>query len=305
MNKKWIFLVLFSIIFGATCENPKIGIDQLFPGAGFAKGWSWHAKPKHFSSNNLYEYINGEAELYLSYNFKELSTLTYFWGAPEDTFLTVDIYDMGTVLNAFGLYSSYRYPEYRFERIGAEAFVSDFGLKMFKGRFVAEIKSSDNSGRCQKAVLAIAEGIAGRITEPADFPKMIAILPEMNQIPHSLRYYSNEMLNQAFLPEGLMAKYRMDGEEVSAFVIIFGNDQKAEEGFQKLITFYRESGGQFLSSVLPQNGSFGVKTAYHGFTCHKIEGKVLYGMQDLRLPEKGSSLMLQMKRTISQYFNHQ
>src|SRR4030042_4975524 len=96
------------LLLACVCDPGLKGLDQLFPGPGFEKGWSWQGVPRHFTVQNLYEYIDGEAELYYAYGFRELATLTYFWKNPEDTFFTVNVYDMGDSLNAFGIYSNYR-----------------------------------------------------------------------------------------------------------------------------------------------------------------------------------------------------
>ncbi len=166
------FSCLFFVLFGfaLSCENPQKGLDQLFPGPGFEKGWSWFEMPTHYNPEDLYDYIDGEAELYLSYGFKELATLTYFWRSVDDTFLVVDIYDMGTSLNGFGLYSVYRHPEYKFEDIGTEAIVSDFGIKFYQGRYVVELKAGNDSEKTSHAVRVVAQKISERIGEPAEPP---------------------------------------------------------------------------------------------------------------------------------------
>ena len=66
---KYKHLIAAGLILLIACEVPRKGLDQIFPGAGFEKGWSWHGSPKHYFPENLYDYINGEAELYLSYGF--------------------------------------------------------------------------------------------------------------------------------------------------------------------------------------------------------------------------------------------
>lgn len=295
MHNKWfIAFVFFLLSFGLSCEQTKAGLDQLFPGPGFEKGWSWHGKPKHYSPQNLYVYINGEAELYLAYDFKELASLTYFWGSPEDTFITVDIYDMGTPLNAFGLYCSYRYPGYAYEKIGAEAFVSDFGLKFLKDRLVIEIKTSDESEKCRKAGRTIALQIASRIAGPDVFPDIVSMLPEKDQIPYTLKYTAKEMLNQSFLPGGLEAKYKLGNDESTGFVVLFSDQVSAEEGLKKLKAFYKESDAQFLPDMVQPGVLTGMKTRYHGYILMNIQGTVLNGIQDLSSPEKGFFWMSQM-----------
>jgi hypothetical protein len=298
MSRNWIYAA-FAVAVIAACDTAKPGMDQLFPGAGFEKGWSWQGKPKHYLPQNLYEYIDGEAELYLSYDFKELASLTYFWGSPADTFFTVDIYDMGTPVNAFGLYSSFRYPGYQYEKIGTEGFVSEFGLKFLKGRYVVEIKSSDESGKCRKAVRTVAGTLAERIPDPAVFPEVVSLLPSENQIPATLRYTAKEMLNQSFLPEGLEAKYRIGDEEDTGFVILFTDSASSREGLMKLVAFYRESGYKPVSGKLPGVIASAVRTPYHGCTLLALAGTSIVGIQDLTAPEKGYALIQEMVRAVS------
>ena len=296
MFKKAHRPVLAAIVLLASCEPSTKGLDLLFPGPGFEKGWSWQNKPKHYVPENLYEYINGEAELYLSYHFKELATLTYFWGSPEDTFVTVDIYDMGTPIDGFGLYSTYRYPGYAFEAIGSEAFGSEFGLKFLKGRYVVDLKGSDESEKVQNAVRVLAARIAERITDPAELPELLRRLPEKNQKPKTLRYIAKEMLNQAFLPQGLEAKYDAVGEEVTGFVVLFDSTRAAEEGLDRLRTFFQESNIQPVQSRLPAGAAFAVKTPYHGITLLGLAGDRMYGIQDLTKTENGFDLFNDMMR---------
>lgn len=293
MFRRFSSFVLF--VFVLSCENPQKGLDQLFPGPGFEKGWSWFGMPTHYSPEDLYDYIDGEAELYLSYGFKELATLTYFWGSADDTFFVVDIYDMGTSLNGFGLYSNYRHPGYRFEDIGTEAIVSDLGIKFYQGRYVVELRTGDGSGKTEKAIRVVAQKISERIDEPAEPPEILAFLPQENRVEKTLRYVAQEMLSQAFLPGGIAARYTVGGREVTGFVVLFDDSEEARGGFEKLKRFFEEAGGDFVSlAELGQDG-FGVKTTYHDYVLVSLTGRFLAGAQDLLLPESGVGLVEKIK----------
>ena len=109
-----LFLV-FSVLITA-CQKPE-GLEGLFPG-GNVSGWERVGSIDTYAPGTLFEYINGEAELYLKYDFVELATAIY---EREDPSIVVDMYDMGSELNAFGLYSNYRHPRYSFGPVGTEA----------------------------------------------------------------------------------------------------------------------------------------------------------------------------------------
>ncbi|HEX9933932.1 MAG TPA: DUF6599 family protein, partial [bacterium] len=120
MLKKGMVFLLLAAVGTAMADN----LDALFPQKELEPGWMPQGQPVHYMPDNLYEYIDGEAELYLSYGFKELAALVYYAGSPEDTFVTVDVYDMDKPLDAFGLYSNLRFPDYTYETMGTEGFSS-------------------------------------------------------------------------------------------------------------------------------------------------------------------------------------
>ena len=60
---------------------------------------------------SLFEYINGGAELYLSYGFERLISAFYQLGDDEEKSIVLDIYDMGTPLQAYGVFGANRREE--------------------------------------------------------------------------------------------------------------------------------------------------------------------------------------------------
>jgi len=291
--KKWIgWIILGTITLFSFCFRPTSKLDTLFPSPGFEKGWKWDGKPKHYSPETLYQYIDGEADLYLSYGFQALSTLLYYWHSPEDTFVVVDIYDMGTPLNAFGIYSNFRHPEYNFQNIGVEAFVSEYGLKFAKSQYFVDIKLGNFSERCQRAGLVIATEIARRIKSPEHLPKELELLPLDQQKPKTLRYVKNEMLNHGFLPGGVEARYFTSEGEALAFVVIFDSLQQAVRGFDEFKTFYTLTSGNALPTEgFPGEASFAIRTPYHGILMAFRYARYIGGVQDIEKCETGLPLL--------------
>ena len=74
------------------------------------EGMKESASPQIYFPETLFEYINGAAEIYLSYDFKELIVAEYQKSGSSDS-IAVEIYDMGNHKNSFGIYSAERYPD--------------------------------------------------------------------------------------------------------------------------------------------------------------------------------------------------
>ncbi|MBN2202028.1 hypothetical protein JW777_08760 [bacterium] len=283
-----------------SCGSGRKGIDRLFPSPGFEKGWNWDGRPRHFTPQNLYEAINGEADLYIGYGIQEFGTLLYYWGSPSDTFFVVDIYDMGTPLNAFGVYSNLRHPEYRFEDIGDEGFVHDYGMKFYKGRFLVDVKLGDFSEKCRRAALIVARETERRIRSARKRPALLELLPGERQVSHTLRYVRREMLNQGFLPGGLEARYSLNGSEVTCFVVIFDSTAQARRGFEELRTFHAMTGRLFPARLPGQEG-LAAHSAYHGVFLAFRQKSLIAGVQDLPDAESGEPWIQTLYERISSH----
>ena len=66
-------------------------------------GWTAVDQEYRYGRDNLWEYINGAAEIFLTYRFRELIVADFEQG---DMALSVSVYDMSRPLDAFGVYES-------------------------------------------------------------------------------------------------------------------------------------------------------------------------------------------------------
>ena len=80
------------------------GISALLPSESDMQGWRIADGPITYDSVSLYEYLNGGAERYLAHGFSELVHVRYQLGADPAACVTLDVYDMGSGLGAFGIY---------------------------------------------------------------------------------------------------------------------------------------------------------------------------------------------------------
>ncbi len=95
----------------------------LLPGPNAAPGWVRGGDARCYSPDALYEYIDGAADLYLSYGFKQAVVGDYVKSGEGEHWITVDVYDMGAPLHAFGIYGAEKPPDV------AEADVGEYGMQ--------------------------------------------------------------------------------------------------------------------------------------------------------------------------------
>ena len=80
------------------------GFYQILPDT--IAGWKKADPPNLYTPGNLSTYIDGGAELYISYNFKNALSMKYMDSADNE--IDVDIFDMGSAPDAFGVFAHSR-----------------------------------------------------------------------------------------------------------------------------------------------------------------------------------------------------
>ncbi|MFH1574022.1 MAG: DUF6599 family protein, partial [Acidobacteriota bacterium] len=79
-------------------------LASLLPGNNAVAGWSAADQPRFFGPGDLWEYINGAADGYLTYGFRQVVTAEYSHSETQSQ-AVIDIYRMQDPRNAFGIYT--------------------------------------------------------------------------------------------------------------------------------------------------------------------------------------------------------
>lgn len=263
--------LLLAILVISGCAKKEIGSDKMEKFLPIVNGWQLIESPKVYTHDNLYDYIDGNCELYFSYGFKSLVSASYKNDkAPEQT-VTVDIYDMGTSLSAFGVYSSQSHRDYSYQAIGCEAIVSPQQIRLWQDRFQVEINSSAENS--EEILSQMARAVSQNL--PACQPLAeLNWLPPQDQIPHTLKYVAEGFLGQNVLPGGLEALYKIDDQEVRGFAAKCENAEAAKLGLQK----YAEAQRGFQGAEVQDKGNhFESYHQYTGYVWAGFAGPWFYG----------------------------
>ena len=107
--------------------------------------------------------MNGGADLYYEYGFKELVSREVIYNGEE---FTVDIYTMDTPLNAFGIYSINVYKCLRADSLGRFDCLSKYQLQAVDGNAYVSIVFPTGSSAARKAAnelyrMFVADGKSG------------------------------------------------------------------------------------------------------------------------------------------------
>jgi hypothetical protein len=198
--------------------------------------------PVRYTPENLFEYINGAARMYLSFGFRSLVHARYKAREGDVPAIDLDIYDMGSELGAYGMYTNSRPEEADPMEWGSEGYTTDAAAVAWKGRFY--IRAAVGAGG-QAGAVAVERFIAAVVREApgeAGPPAELVALPKRGFIKNSDRYVARDLLGHAFLPGGMLARYEIDGAQLTLFYCEMESVSAASRAVAMLEEYERTEG---------------------------------------------------------------
>ena len=250
--KRVVFLVtiIIATTFSGAFSMEKGVSNPTLPLPDEVDGWKASQKDGIYGQDNLYDYINGGAELYLSYGFNKVINRTYL--RPEQPDIVVDLFDMGTSQNAYGVFSHSM--ETLDDSYGQGSQYSEGLLLFWKDRYYVSIMSYPETAESKKALLALGRKIETAIRGDGPLPDILTLLPQAFLIQESVRYFrhyawlnshyfiaDSNILNINESTEAVLAKYR-DGEKT--FLLLLVNYENAQAA--------QSAHGNFVKQYLPE-----------------------------------------------------
>jgi hypothetical protein len=204
-------VLLGALLLLAAASLPAGAADLPHPvlGALAANGeWKLLEPVRTFGPDNLYEEINGEAELVLPYGMERLTVAVLGRAARPGSEVRLELYRMASARDAYGIWSQYRYPDQEILRIPpSEAIVSDTSADFFRGETFVRVRSNPGGGS-RNDVVGIASKIVALLPGSGAPPEEARVLDGLpGRISGSILYQKRAMLGYECLAPGFEAKF--------------------------------------------------------------------------------------------------
>ena len=277
-------LIWIACAFFLSCSKNGSDSEKMTAMLPELEGWS--QSQTTYTADNLYDYINGNSELYFPYGFSSLLSATYVNDVEPEQSIVVDIYDMSTPLGAFGVYSNMTSPDYTYDSIGCEAIVSDQQIRFYQDRYQVEMNCPSSFDNSESVMQEVATMLSTKMPVCVQ-PEQLSWLPVEDQVAHSLKYIADGFLGQGYLAGGVEAVYDIGGVNVRGFALRSASADVARADLAK----YREACQAFDGTEMKDSGN--TFTSYHkysGYTMAGVEGMWFYGAISQDNPESSKAV---------------
>jgi hypothetical protein len=211
-------------------ETPVI-LKSLLPAV---EGMETKEAPSTYFPESLFEYINGAAEIYLSYDFKELIVAEYTKSGASDS-VSVEIYDMGNHKNSFGIYSAERYPDNVFMDMGTQGYMEEGALNFLVGRYYVKLLCYDCGGRSDQWLRDFSDQIVNLVENKQGFPSHLQIFPKKGMIPNTEKFILRNVMGYKFLHDGYIVSYKVKELGFDCFLIEGNDPEEATAMFKRFL----------------------------------------------------------------------
>lgn len=207
-------------------------LESLIPKRDLPKEWTLIHGPQAYNKKSLFEHINGQAELFLKYGFQKSVFAIYQSKKSREDQIELDIYDMGNVVQAFGVFSRFR-NEDRPGGFGLDSFLDDHTALFYKGRYFVMFYATESN---PDLLAQFSKLVLSKISGSSSPPKEIRYFPKNGLKSGSIQYFPEGLLGHQFLKRGFQGTY-VDGEKEShLFLSIFKDSQEA----MNALKFYQD-----------------------------------------------------------------
>jgi hypothetical protein len=149
-----------------------------------------------YAGKELYDSIDGAADRFFQYGFRKQYVVRYSSADPEKT-ITVEVYDIGTPDDAFGIFSCHDSVMAEHTDVGLAATVSDMNLDFCEGKYFVRLMGMGFAGKeARNALRAFAETIAGNVRPAGRLPELVSRLPQGYAEGSLLFFHTWQTLNE-------------------------------------------------------------------------------------------------------------
>ncbi len=162
LSRRWIVMTAVLAIAAATagtgCKKSK---SNPFPASGAVAGWEKSSETRTFAAKDLWQYIDGDAEQYISAGVVSTSTSDYKYKGQLEA--VVDVYTMGDSAGAKKILETGQTPDAKSVQLGDACVAYGQSVIFRKGPYLVRIVAYEATPDGPQALLALAHGVESKL----------------------------------------------------------------------------------------------------------------------------------------------
>lgn len=261
--KSSVMLVILAAA-GAAAQAP-------VPDCKLVPGWTQQGDLRKFVADNLFEYMDGNAEGYVIYDFVSMAGVNCIAGGVT---LTFDVSEMASPEAAYGIFQSNRDPGRPVEKLGTIGQIQPRRGVFVKDKYYVEL-AANPEGDHTKVIQAFLSAMEKRIPGSSALPTLLTWFPTEKLDEVSLRMVPQSVLGLSLLRRGYLGQY----EYGKGFIVTEASPEAAAAVLQKAMARFKET-----KPAQVGDEAFQFTDKYLGRLCFFRKGRYVGGFANVTEP---------------------
>jgi hypothetical protein len=229
--RRWSLLIT-AIVTLTACQpgGDDMDLSSLVPESVGA----WRPDPQTpdavYDRETVFDYMDGAGEVFRQYAYERMFVRRLVDRSGDE--MTIEVYDMGTPDDSFGIFTRFRSGES--VGIGQGSAWVTGQLNFWKGPFYVSVYTFGGSTASGEDILTAGRAIETAITETGSFPEVVTLLPVDDLVPETIRYFhthtelnrhffvaDEDVLGLAGTAEAALAHYRREEEYAIILLVLY------------------------------------------------------------------------------------
>ncbi len=166
------FLTVLFVINIFVANSFSVDLFKLFPAKGELPGWSFSDSIKVFKGDDLFNYVDGGAEVFMEYGFKQVATSAFL--DKNNNQMQVEIYEMSDSAAAFGAYSFYLNGQGKVIKDVPDGVFMDYYAVFWKSNLLTVISLTNPNDSLISAISSLAKIIFVKMPPAVSMPSLVS-----------------------------------------------------------------------------------------------------------------------------------
>jgi len=243
------------------------GQESLFP---HIPDWKITQEDPVYNANNLWDIIDGAADLYLEYAFVDLHIARYF--SADSIEIKAELYKHASDVDAFGMYSQERDTGYNFIPLGVQGYLQLGVLNFVTGCYYIKLSTYQTGDKAQVAMQTIGKRLAVHLKQNNAMPKLFQVFPTAGKLTNTEQYVARNFLGYSFLNSAYVSSYK-DGSLFKVFVLESSVPEKAND---MLAEYFKAVPMETVTKLAPDK--YQIQDPNNGVIGLQIINRFVYGI---------------------------
>ena len=169
----------------------QLNLKDLLPASKELQDWSGSGEIRRAAGKDLYSLIDGGAEIYYEYGFKEVVFQSYSHVNGQS--INLEIYEMNNPDAAYGVYTFKTGSDGIPLDIGQESWLESYFLNSWRGNYVITVTGLNEDTVTIAGIKKLAGIVDSKINGESPYPQILSYLPRENLRLNSIYYLKGNL----------------------------------------------------------------------------------------------------------------